>query len=42
MIDYKEYDERYQMFVNDEDKLNDDIEFLKLVTLSSHKKYREY
>ena len=35
MIDDKEYDERDQIGENDEDRLNDDIEVLKLGKLSS-------
>ena len=36
MIDDKESDERDQIGVNDEERLNEDIEFLKLGKLSSN------
>ena len=38
MINYKEYYERYQIGKNDKDILTGNIENLKLVQLSSHKK----
>ena len=38
IIDVKEYDERYQIGKNEEEKVTEDIEVLKLGKLSSHKK----
>ena len=37
MSDDKEYDERYQISRNDEEKVTEDIEVLKLGKLSSNK-----
>ena len=37
MSDEKESEERYHISKNDEEQLSDDIEFLKLGTLSSQK-----
>ena len=42
MSDDKDSDEIDQISNNDEEKVTEDIEVLKLVKLSSQKKYRQY